>query len=181
MVRKAMRANLLKAKKKKPRPISFVGRYEVTVLTDRRIILPVNVIRQLKDHNAKKILPGKLPGSKAIVLCPENLWNHWVKKLKKSFPCLKTYNGARTFLVPWQPVGWDTKGRITLPRRAREHAGIKADETVIIMGMDYCFELWPEKEFNKIIQECEATLRKSVQPSLPIETVFYPAKDRKSH
>lgn len=174
-----MRATSLKAKKQ--RSISFVGRYEVTVLTDRRIILPADVIRQLRDHNVERVFPCRLPGSRALVLCPENLWGNWVKKLKKSFPCLRTLNGARTFLVPWQPVGWDTKGRITLPRRAREHAGIKADDTAIIMGMEYWFELWPEKEFNKIIQECEATLRKSVQPALPIEKVFYPAKDRKSH
>ncbi len=138
-----MRASSLKAKKKKHRSISFVGRYEVTVLTDRRIILPANVIRQLRDHGSERVFPSKLPGSRALVLCPENLWGHWVKKLKKSFPCLRTHNGARTFLVPWQPVGWDTKGRITLPRRAREYAGIKADDTAIIMGMDYCFELWP--------------------------------------
>jgi DNA-binding transcriptional regulator/RsmH inhibitor MraZ len=167
-----MRAISSKTKKKKQRSISFIGRYEVTVLTDRRIILPADVIRQLKDHNTEKILLGRLPGSRALVLCPENLWGHWVKKLKKNFPCLRTPNGARTFLIPWQPLSWDTKGRITLPRRAREYAGIKADETVIIMGMDNCFELWPEKEFNKIIQECEATLRKSVQPSLPIENVL---------
>jgi len=166
-----MRATSLKAKKEKQRSISFVGRYEVTVLTDRRIILPVDVIRQLRDHGIERILPGKLPGSRAIVLCPENLWDHWIRKLKKSFPCLKTYNGARTFLVPWQSISWDTKGRITLPRRAREHAGIKANETAIIMGMDYCFELWPEKEFNEIIQECEATLRESAQPSIPIENI----------
>lgn len=166
-----MRATSLKAKKKKQRSISFVGRYEVSVLADQRIILPSSVIRQLRDHGSKRVFPGKLPRSKALVLCPEKLWDHWVKKLKKSFPCLKTYNGARTFLVPWQPLSWDTKGRITLPRRAREYAGIKTDETVIVMGMDYCFELWPEKEFNKIIQECEATLRKSAQPSIPIENI----------
>ena len=175
-----MRATSLKAKKQQ-RPISFVGKYEVTVLGDKRIILPATVIRQLKEHSIEKVCPGKLPGQKAIVLCPESFWGQWVKKLKKSFPCLMTHEGARTFLIPWQPVGWDTKGRITLPRRAREYAGIKADDTAIIMGTDYCFELWPEKEFNKIIQECEATLCKSVQPSLPIENVFYPAKDRKSH
>ncbi len=158
-----MRATSLKAKKKQ-RSISFVGRYEVTVLTDRRIILPADVIRQLKNHSIERVFIGRLPGSKALVLCPENLWGCWIKKIKKSFPCLRTHIGARSFLIPWQPVGWDTKGRITLPRRAREYVGIKANETAIIMGTDYCFELWPEKEFNKIIQECEATLRKSVQP-----------------
>lgn len=174
-----MRATSLKAKKQCS--ISFVGKYEVTVLTDRRIILPADVIRQLRDHSAEKVFPGRLPGSRALVLCPENLWGNWVKKLKKSFPCLRTHNGARTFLIPWQPVGWDTKGRITLPRRAREYAGIKANETAIIAGTDYCFELWSEKEFNEIIRECEATLRKSVQPFLSIENVVPLAKDRKSH
>lgn len=149
--------------KKQQRSISFVGRYEVTVLADRRIILPANVIQQLKDHSVERVLVGRLPGLKALVLCPENLWGHWVKKLKKSFPCLKTHNGAITFLIPWRPIDWDAKGRITLPRRAREHAGIKADETAIIIGMDYCFELWPEKEFNDRVRECEAVLFKSIQ------------------
>ena len=176
-----MRATSLKAKKKKQRSISFVGRYEVTVLTDQRIILPADVIRQLRDHGKKRIFPSKLPGSRALVLCPENLWGHWVKKLKKSFPCLRTHNGAITFLIPWQPIGWDTKGRITLPRRAREYAGIKANETAIIVGADYCFELWSEKEFQEIIQGCEAALHKSVQPALSIENILYPAKGRKSH
>ena len=156
-----MRTTSIKSRKQQ-HSFSFIGKYEVTVLTDNRIILPADVVRQLRDHGSEKVFPSKLPGSRALVLCPENLWDYWVKKLKKSFPCLKTYNGARTFLVPWQPVGWDTKGRITLPRRAREYAGIKADDTAIIMGMDYCFELWPEKEFNKIIQECEAALHKTV-------------------
>ncbi len=173
-----MPATSLKAKKQQ-RSISFIGRYEVTVLNDRRIILPADVIRQLRDHSTERILPGMLPGSRALVLCPENLWDHWVNKLKKSFPCLKTHNGAKIFLIPWQPIGWDTKGRITLPRRAREYAGIKAEETAIIMGTDYCFELWSEKNFNDKVRECEATLRKSVQPTLPIKDVFYPAKDRK--
>ena len=152
-----MRATSSKAKKQQL-SISFVGRYEVTVLTDRRIILPADVIRQLRNHSIERVLPGRLPESRALVLCPENLWDHWIKKQKKSFPCLRTHNGARTFLIPWQPVGWDTKGRITLPRRAREYADIKVDETAIILGTDYCFELWSEKEFNKKIQECEAAL-----------------------
>ena len=156
-----MRTDSLKSKKQR-RSISFVGRYELTILTDRRIILPTDVIRQLKDRGAERIFPGKLPGSRALVLCPENLWGHWANKLKKSYPCLKNHNGIRTFLIPWQPISWDTKGRITLPRRAREYAGIKADETAIIIGAGCCFELWSEKELNEIMQEFEAAIRKSL-------------------
>jgi len=156
-----MRTTSLKSKKQQ-HSFSFIGKYEVTVLTDNRIILPVDVIRQLKDHNAKKIFPGRLPGSKALVLCPENLWDRWINKIKKSYPFLRTHDGARAFLIPWQPVGWDTKGRITLPRRAREYAGIKKNETAIIVGTDYCFELWSEKEFNDKVRECEDALLKSI-------------------
>jgi DNA-binding transcriptional regulator/RsmH inhibitor MraZ len=160
-----MRTTPEKAKRQQ-RSVSFIGKYEVTVLSDERIILPAVIIRQLKAHGIERVLLGKLPGLKALVLCPENLWGHWVKKLKDSFPCLMTHNGARTFLIPWQPVRWDTKGRITLPRRARDYAGIKANDTAIIVGANYCFELWSEKNFNDKVRECEAVLVKSVHPSL---------------
>jgi DNA-binding transcriptional regulator/RsmH inhibitor MraZ len=167
--------------KKQQQSFSFVGRYEVTVLTDRRIILPADIIRQFRELSIERIFPSRLPGSRALVLCPENLWDQWVNKLKKSFPCLTTHNGARTFLIPWRPIGWDSKGRITLPRRAREYAGIKAEETAIIMGTGYCFELWSEKEFNEIIQECEAALKKSIQSFSTTENIALLAKAQKSH
>ena len=176
-----MRAASLKAKKKKHRPVTFVGRYEVTVLTDQRIILPADVIRQLKNHSIERVFIGRLPGSKALVLCPENLWGCWIKKIKKSFPCLRTHVGSRSFLIPWQTIRWDNKGRITLPRRAREYACIKANETAIIMGTDYRFELWSEKEYDEIINECESALHKSVRYPLSIENIVSPPKKRKSN
>ena len=171
-----MRATSLKAKKQQ-RSISFVGKYEVTVLTDRRIILPTNVRRQLRDHSIERLFPGKLPGLRALVLCPENLWSHWVNSLKKSFPCLGIRNGARTFFIPWQPVSWDTKGRITLSRRAREYAGIKANESAIIIGTDFWFELWSEIEFDEIIRECEVALHRPTQPLLSTENSVPPKQD----
>lgn len=174
-----MPTTLLKGKKRNPSN-SFVGSYEVTVLGDRRIILPADVIRQFRDHSTKRVFPGRLPGSKAIVLCPVNLWDRWTNKLKKKFPCLKNLSGARIYLVPWQPISWDSKGRITLPRRAREYAGIKAEETVIIMGTDYCFELWSEKEFNEILKECETALRKLVKRRLSIVNIVSPPKSLQS-
>ncbi len=158
-----MRATSLRAKKQQ-RSISFVGKYEVTVLADQRIILPADVMQQLEDYGIERIFLGRLPGLKALVLCPANLWDYWINKLKKNFPCLRAHIGARSFLIPWQTIRWDNKGRITLPRRARDYIGIRANETAIIIGTNYCFELWPEKEFNKKIQECEAALFKSIEP-----------------
>jgi DNA-binding transcriptional regulator/RsmH inhibitor MraZ len=155
-----MRSVSSKAKRQQ-HSVSFVGRYEVTVLSDQRIILPADVIRQLKNYRIERVFLGRLPGLKALVFCPENLWDGWINKIKKSFPCLRTHIGARSFLIPWRTVHWDMKGRITLPRQARDYANIKANETAIIIGMDYRFELWSEKEFNDRVRECEAALFKS--------------------
>ena len=152
----------MKMKQKQISP-SFVGKYELTVLSDSRVILPADVIRQLRNRGIKKLLPGRLPDLKALLLCPEIFWGRWRNTLTRRFPCLKTNSGARTFLVPWQPVRWDSKGRISLPRKAREFAGIKPYQTVIILGNNYCFELWSEERFNEITRECEDILQRSAQ------------------
>lgn len=149
--------------KSKPCPISFIGRYEITVLDDRRLILPADVVRQLKHHGVETVLVGKLPGCNALILCPEALWGKWLKKLKKSFPALNTHQGARSFLIPWQPISWDCKGRISLPRRARNHMGINSHDIVILIGTGFYFELWCEGEFTRITRECEHSLREAIQ------------------
>ena len=138
--------------------ISFVGQYELSVLGDHRIVLPANLIRQLEGNGTEEVLPGRIPGLRALILCPGNLWGKWLKKLKRGFPCLDTYGGARAFITPWEPTRWDSKGRITLPRRAREYAGIKAHDTVVVIGADYYIELWADEEFTRMTRECETGL-----------------------
>jgi len=144
--------------------LSLVGKYELTILSDSRVILPIGVIQQLRSQGIERLIPSRLPGLKALVLCPEILWAQWTYKLKRSFPCLQTHSGARSFLIPWKPISWDSKGRILLPRQAREYAGIRPDHIAIILGNGYCLELWSEEEFNKITQACEVALQRSIQP-----------------
>lgn len=167
--------------KKKQCSVSFIGKYEITILDDLRLILPSDVIRQLKHHGIEKVLAGKLPGFNALVLCPETLWGKWLNKLKKDFPLIETHDGARSFLIPWKPIGWDSKGRISLPRRARDHIGIRAHGTAILIGTGFCFELWGEEEFNKITRECELALFKSIKPRLSIRNGIPSVKDLESH
>lgn len=162
--------------KRKQISVSFVGKYELTVLSDSRVILPIDVIRQLSSQGIKRLLPARLPDLKALLLCPEILWGRWRRTLIRRFPCLKANDGARTFLIPWQPISWDSKGRITLPRRAREFAGIEPYQTVIILGNNYCFELWSEERFNEITRECEDVLQRSDRSLASIEKDVTPLR-----
>jgi len=154
---------LLKIKAKK-RSISFIGQYEMTVLDDHRLILPSDVLRQLEHQGVDKVLAGRLPGFNALILCPEGLWDDWLTKLRKDFPGIETHYGARSFLIPWGPTTWDSKGRISLPRRARNHLGINTHDIAILVGTGFCFELWSEEEFTRITQDCELALGKTIHP-----------------
>jgi DNA-binding transcriptional regulator/RsmH inhibitor MraZ len=155
--------------KKQLNSINLFSQYEATVLADRRVILPTDVRQQFQGHGVEKICFGKLPGLKALVLCPENLWAQWTSDLEKTFPCLKTHAGARTFLTPFKPVGWDSKGRITLPYAAHNYAGIEIAGTVILVGRGYYCELWAEAELGRIAAECESALRQLRQSAQVFE------------
>ena len=64
-------------KNRQQRP-GFVGEYEATVLGDGRLRLPDQVVRQLRAHNARQLWVTAIPGTKAVVLCPEASWVRWV-------------------------------------------------------------------------------------------------------
>lgn len=136
----------------------------MTVLDDHRLILPSDALRQLERQGVDKVLAGRLPGFNALILCPEALWDDWLIKLTRDFPGIEAHYGARSFLIPWQPVKWDSKGRISLPRRARNYLGINSHETAILVGAGFYFELWSEEEFTRITKDCEIAIGKTTHP-----------------
>lgn len=144
--------------KRRGSPIAFVGMHEVAILGDQRIIIPTGVRRQLKGHNGEPVFLGGLPGFKALVLCPQDLWPCWVRKAKRTFPCLRSLSGATAFLNPWQLLCWDAKGRVTLPCCARCHADIRANERAIVLGTDNCFQLWNGTAFESIMRQCQTPI-----------------------
>lgn len=143
--------------------IGLTGQCEVTVLEDGRIILPSDILRLLYHHHVQKLCAGRIPGLKALVLCPEQFWDRWISHLETKFPVLKTHPGATAYLTPFKPVAWDSQGRISLPALASNHAGIVRGGAVVLIGRDYHIELWAEAEFSKTMRECENALRAADQ------------------
>lgn len=144
--------------------ISIIPQYEVTVLEDSRILLPIEFRRRLAACGVKKLYPGKIPGMKAVILCPQQWWSRWTDYLQTQFPSLKTHPGARAYLTPFKSIGWDPQGRISLPADVHNYAGIKRKTTAVILGKDYYLELWSEEEFSKAVLDCERQLTKLNQP-----------------
>lgn len=151
------------SKKNNHSDIRLIGQYEVTVLEDGRILLPIELQRQLAGSGVKKLCPGKIPGMKAVVLCPQQLWNRWANHLETQFPSLKTHPGARAYLTPYKPISWDPQRRLSLPAGAHNYASIRPQTTAVILGKDYYLEVWSEEEFSKVVQDCERQLAKPSQ------------------
>lgn len=143
--------------------IGPIPQYEVTVLEDGRIVLPIDICRQLKGNGVKKLYPGKIPGMKAVILCPQQWWNRWTDYLQTQFPSLKTHPGARAYLTPYKPISWDSQRRISLPAGAHNYVNIKPQTIAVILGKDYYLEVWSEEEFSKVVKDCERQLTKSNQ------------------
>lgn len=138
--------------------IGPIPQYEVTVLEDGRIVLPIEICRHLRDNGAQKLYPGKIPGIKAVILCPQQWWGRWTDYLQTQFPSLKTHPGARAYLTPFRSIRWDSQRRISLPAGAHNYAKIGAKTTAVILGRDYYLEVWSEEEFSKLVQDCERQL-----------------------
>jgi DNA-binding transcriptional regulator/RsmH inhibitor MraZ len=150
-------------------PAGLVGQRDITVLDDGRIKLPGDIMAELESLTRleKVLYPGRIPQVRAIVLCPEEHWDHWQVHLQSQFPLLKTHPGAIAYLHPFKPATWDRYGRVSLPAAASYYAGIRKGISAVLIGKGYYLELWPEEEFKKALRDCEAALAKAAlrQPS----------------
>jgi len=138
----------------------FLGVDEATVSEDCRVRLPGPVVRLLHERRVGRLWLGIIPQAKALVLCPEDMWNRWVEGLQKQYPNLNTPGGFRAFLSPSRLVTVDGKGRISIQgaRRLREYAGLEVGQTVVIVGMLDHLELWADGEFRETIARSEKNL-----------------------
>jgi len=141
----------------------LIGQWDITVLDDGRIELPADVLRMLQSLGSSwyRLCPGRIPREKALVLCPEQFWDRWKEALLSRFPLLKTHPGAAAYLNPFKPIGWDAHGRISLPAPACYYAGIRKGVPVVLVGKEYCLNLWTEGEFKEAMEDCETALARA--------------------
>ncbi len=147
--------------KKQQGLVNLIGQREVTVLDGGRIKLPADIVHTLRSARPSlfSLYPGRIPLTKALILCPAPFWDRWKEDLQSQFPVLKTHPGAVAYLNPFKPIKWDRQGRISLPAEAHHLAGISAGITVVLIGKDYYVQVWAKEEFDKAVVGCDAALR----------------------
>jgi len=126
----------------------LIGEFEVTLDSKGRFLLPSGFKKQLAEgddvrfvinrgiENCLSIYPMSSWQPLADKIDALNDFNPKVREFKRLF-----LNGA-TFVEP------DSAGRILIPARLKEHAGIEKD--AVVMGIGEKMELWDKSKYKEL-------------------------------
>ena len=129
----------------------FYGEYEHSVDRKGRLIIPARFRDVLKDKfvDTFMVTTGY---ERCLFVFPPDQWQVFEQTLKAQSPhqpdpravSRVLYSGTNQCLC-------DKQGRINLPQKLLDYAGIKREVTII--GVSARFEIWDREEWNRYKQE----------------------------
>lgn len=123
----------------------FSGDSYLSVDNKGRLAVPAKFRDGLRDSCGSQMVITVDPGSKerCLLLYPQNEWRAVVEQLKampNASPEANTFR--RLFVGRSVQVDMDKQGRILLPGKHREYAGLSSQ--VVLVGLINKFEIWDE-------------------------------------
>ena len=120
----------------------FTGSIDAKTDEKGRVFIPASFRRLLhkSDHNG--LILRRDIYQKCLVLYPESEWDAMVDNIKQHTNPFdrKGRDALRGFMAGAEYIGIDSNGRILIPRRYMEMAGISSE--VRFIGMDTTIEIW---------------------------------------
>lgn len=120
----------------------FLGQFTYTLDDKGRVIIPS---RYRENLGERVIITRSL--DPCITLYPIAVWTELAQKVN-ALPMTSTPGRAlrRLLFADAADVTPDRQGRILLPDRLREHAGLDVASGVLVVGLDHYIEFWnPER------------------------------------
>ncbi|MCI1681362.1 MAG: division/cell wall cluster transcriptional repressor MraZ [Bacteroides sp.] len=143
--------------------IRFLGNIEAKTDAKGRVFIPACFRKQLQAASEEKLVLRKDVFQDCLVLYPESVWFKTQNQLRRR---LNKWNAKhqeifRQFVSDAEIMIPDTSGRILLPKRYLQLAGIQSD--VRFIGIDDTIEIWAKeraeqpfmdpKEFSEALQD----------------------------
>ena len=124
----------------------FIGNIEAKADSKGRVFLPACFRRTLQAGGCEKVMLRKDVYQDCLVIYPEESWNEQLDLLRSR---LDKWNARhqmifRQFVADVEELGIDSNGRILLPKRYMNMAGIKQE--VRFIGMDDTIEIWAKEK-----------------------------------
>ena len=143
--------------------IQFLGNIEAKTDAKGRVFIPSGFRKQLQAEGEEWLVLRKDVHQDCLVLYPGSVWQSTQNQLRKSLNrwSKREQNIFRQFVSAAEIVVPDSNGRILIPKRYMQMAGISSD--VRFIGMDNTIEIWSKEvadqpfmgndEFSQALEE----------------------------
>ncbi len=120
----------------------FMGTYDHSIDTKGRVIVPAKFREPLGDSF---VVTLGLDG--CLFVYPEEEWMDFVKQLKELPGTKEARKLQRYFMAGAAPCDVDKQGRILIPSKLREAAGLEKD--IVFVGVMSKIEIWSKERWEE--------------------------------
>lgn len=126
--------------------IRFLGNIEAKTDAKGRVFIPAQFRKQLQQAAEENLIMRKDVFQDCLTLYPESVWNEDLSELKAR---LSKWNAThqqilRQFVSDVEIITPDSNGRILIPKRYLQMAGIQSE--VRFIGIDNKIEIWSKEK-----------------------------------
>jgi len=127
----------------------FLGNIEAKADVKGRLFIPALFRKQLQAASEERLIMRKDIFQDCLVLYPESVWNEELNELRGR---LNKWNAThqqvfRQFVSDVEIITPDSNGRILIPKRYMQMAGINTD--VRFIGVDNTIEIWAKAKADQ--------------------------------
>lgn len=130
--------------------MGFLGEFEHNIDQKNRIFIPA----KFREALGTSFTLCRAPMEKCIFVYPDEKWAELSREISATSNTLESRQRQRLFFRGSQTVEPDKQGRITIPQRLCDYAGITRE--VVIFGADTRVELWDRDTFEQAMDEAAA-------------------------
>jgi MraZ protein len=129
----------------------FTGEHSCKLDAKGRFLLPSDLKKQVSPKAQEKFMINR-GFEKHLTLYPMNEWEIITKKMSKLNLFVKKHRDfVRKFNNGATELTLDASGRLLIPKRLLEYAGIEGE--IVVTGFMNKMEVWASAEYEKAIQE----------------------------
>jgi len=130
---------------------TLLGTYDYTIDDQGRVNIPASFRRDLSEQAKKAFIVVRSPRDESenfLILYPAEVWDRVASDMRQQAEGRKQ---LRRMLLDGAQLEMDGQGRINIPQKLREFAGLERE--VVIQGMLDHAELWDRERFKRSIRD----------------------------
>jgi MraZ protein len=133
---------------------TLIGEFDCKMDGKGRFLMPAGVRRQLpEDQQSGFVVNRGL--DKCLVMYPVPVWERELARIQaRNQYVKKNRDFTRRFLNGATPVELDASGRVLLPKRLMEYAGLEKD--ILLVGQIDKVEIWDQATYEAWMANSEA-------------------------